>query len=166
MSDPSQHPLSEHDRVQVLLHEYDTLRNEILARSGHIYQVVGIAAALVVFLLARERFDRGFYLGIFLLAVMAILFSYLISRDIRAAATRIQVLERDINRRAGETLLCWENEKGGAATRRWGWAMLKKPSKVLSEQTGECSRQTSESPGETRECPRQTSESQGQTVQS
>lgn len=39
--------LSQFDKIQILLHEYDTLRNELLARSAAVFQAIGVLALVL-----------------------------------------------------------------------------------------------------------------------
>jgi hypothetical protein len=110
---------SEEERVKVLLHEYATLRNEILTRTTHLYQLIAVGTVLFVWIMGQPLTARSWVVlgvGVFLIAF----FYRLISRDIEKAARRLRELEEDINHRAGETLLVWERKWGGAVVGHWG----------------------------------------------
>lgn len=50
--------VSDFERVEILLHEHDSLRDEIQQRIAHVYQVVIICAVLATWLLRRTMDGR------------------------------------------------------------------------------------------------------------
>ena len=117
MTTPAKEQLGQAEKVRILLHEYATLRAEILARIGHMYPLGAASAALFFWLLARP-FNFWLWLAFIASLIVVTYFYWLISRDIKKAARRLRELEHDINERAGETLLIWETKWGGTVT---GW---------------------------------------------
>jgi hypothetical protein len=97
------------DKIQILFHEYDTLRTEVIHRLNNSYQLVAVAGALLLWVVSNAKCDSGRFwvvLGISVLLVLA--FGWLIYTDIKTISGRVRDLEKDINKRAGETLLVWE----------------------------------------------------------
>jgi hypothetical protein len=111
---------SEPEKVRILLSEYAALKAEIMARTGHGYQITGFfLTALAIF--ATQGFS--WKVGIYLAAVVAVLafalwFTW---RDIHKASRRIREIELDVNDRAGEDLLVWEHLFGNL----WGGLRMK-----------------------------------------
>jgi hypothetical protein len=95
------------DNTQILFKEYDTLRAEIIARTGHAYQIMAIGAAAVTWLASR-RMDRFFFTALPILVTVIGLLVWEARRDGKLLAARIRELERQINEKAGEPLLAWE----------------------------------------------------------
>ena len=107
--------LTERDKIQVLLHEYDTLRTEGIYRNSAMFQLIGVGALLFCLLMQQGITYRWFVSLAVFLAVMFV-FSYFLGSDITRSARRVRELERDINARAGEELLVWENRWSRGAT--------------------------------------------------
>jgi hypothetical protein len=116
--------------VPILLHEYDTLRAEIIQRHSSLYQVVAIVAAAIgtiSYLLANRgpsvpRWLFWLSLGLLALAiVIVIIFSQLLRRDIEIATSRLRVIEETVDEAAGEWfLLRWERLYGGGGRPLFG----------------------------------------------
>jgi hypothetical protein len=126
-------------KVQVLLAEHATLRAEIVARIGHVYQLIGAGVTvLTVLLITLNPFKLTFLGNVasrsdqkrsqILFASMAALFlcvflwstaSYV--RDANRIAQRLREIELDVNDRLKEDLLIWENLWGDSATGFWWW---------------------------------------------
>jgi hypothetical protein len=114
-------PFDDQEKVRILLHEYDTLRQEIIQRTTHGFQIYGVGAVFFVWLVSRP-FDQRSWIML-CVSALAVLFASRISlREIRNASERLQELEQTINRLAGQDLLIWESCRGGAKTGpRWLW---------------------------------------------
>jgi hypothetical protein len=104
--------IGQKEKITILGLEYNALRSEINARTSSIYQVVGILAAVTVWALTQSL-NAGLIGGLALAVIGIATCAWFLTRDIVKASFRVQDLEREINRRAGETLLVWENEFGG-----------------------------------------------------
>ncbi len=108
--------LSQADKIQILLHEYDTLRNELLQRYAASFQAIGVFALVLtglVTVIATNGINKTL---IALLCSSTIIFLFVmlwIDYDTFKGAKRLREIEADVNARAGETLLKWETE--------WGW---------------------------------------------
>ena len=110
---------SDFERVQVLLHEYDSLRDEIQQRIAHVYQVVIICAVLATWLLGRTMDGRFWFGATFILLLIAAL-GWFNGEDIKRAAAQLRSIEQHVNYLSGEDLLTWETHYGGAIAGYWG----------------------------------------------
>jgi hypothetical protein len=95
------------EKVRILLAEHSALRSEIVARMGHVFQVAAVGATGVAILIGLNKLP-SLYAILAILLVLAVAL-WFISRDIWKAAERLREIEIDINDRAGEDLLVWEN---------------------------------------------------------
>ncbi|MBK8177223.1 MAG: hypothetical protein IPK66_18785 [Rhodospirillales bacterium] len=107
------------ERIEIILREYESLRLEILERTGHMYQLLVACAAVFLWVLTNS-FSLSTLLVILSVIMLGGAFSWLIDRDIRKAAERLRQIEHDINRRVGEDLLVWESRWGGAISGFFG----------------------------------------------
>jgi hypothetical protein len=105
-------------RIGILLHEYDSLRAEILSRYGAEFQVIAACAAyfvgLVTAWLAGWQTDSPMtYVSLALLALVALIGLMTMSdTDVTRASWRIREIEARVNELAGERLLVWETYWG------------------------------------------------------
>lgn len=105
--------------VPILLHEYDTLRAEIIQASSNLYQIVAIVMAAILAILYWFVANNGHSIALAsLLAISAILivfgFSRFVVRDIRIAASRLKQIEETVDEATGEWyLLRHERLSGG-----------------------------------------------------
>ena len=112
-------------KIDILLKEYETLRQEILSRANNRFLMLGMVGAFLGYVLLTDNpilrihiwgiSMRAFILVIGVIGLLAIwlLFGYFVG----TAAKRISVIERKINQLAGEELLEWETRYGWG---RWG----------------------------------------------
>jgi len=100
-------PIGEKEKITILLHEYDTLRQEIVNRMNNGFQTVVVGAALFVWAIKAEL-DCRFWIGASLALLTLAIAAWVTSRNIRQAAKRIREIEADVNSRAGERLLVWQ----------------------------------------------------------
>jgi len=115
--------LGDKERIQILLAEYNSLRGEINARVSNAYQVSAITAGAIAWFLQQPIGPKalaGAGIGVIGILISA----WFIFRDCFKAGLRVQQLETEINRRAGEKLLVWENELGGLAAGYWQLDLL------------------------------------------
>ena len=110
------------DKITILLHEYDSLRSEVVQRYIGAFQLgVGGSTALAAF--GAWRLLVNDYTSIVLVALGFVVLAFVIwqmERDTRRIAAHLRLLEADINKRAGEQLLTWETHfalKGPLARR-------------------------------------------------
>ena len=80
----------------MLFKEYDALRSSILGRTSNGYQLWGIGAALLAFLMSRP-IDVKFWILMGLFGIVFGMFSWTTFRDINKAAERLRELESSIN---------------------------------------------------------------------
>jgi hypothetical protein len=103
-------------RIQILLHEYNSLRAEVLSRYVAQFQSGGVTAIVLLGFLTLMA-NRGIHWSSVVLIVSDILLFLgvlaWIDVDITKAARRLRELEKEINDLAGGTpLLKWETEHG------------------------------------------------------
>ena len=96
--------------IDAVLHEYDALRAEIVARSDARFQLIGylgIAATLLGTQIGGEA--RGWLIGIALagFGLIWLRFGFLI----RACAKRVREIEDEVNDKLATTVLKWENSQ-------------------------------------------------------
>lgn len=141
MSEPTKNnsQISTVEKIQILLHEYDTLRSEILARSGHMYQIVTLCGALFVLIISLTPLGIKFWFTLGAAIIVVIIFSWLISRDIGKAAKRLREIENHINMVAGDKILAWESHWGGAVTGYFGRALPKLSESASMEESSSIS---------------------------
>ena len=121
---------SDKDKITIIMGEYNSLRNEILVRTGHMYQLLVLGAGVLISIITGTYGARTIH--IFLASVFVVLaFSWLIERDIRKAARRIREIERYVKQKTGENVLIWENQWGGARSGFFG------PAQPLTEEEAE-----------------------------
>src|SRR6266849_10226121 len=116
MSDNST-PLSAKEQIDILLKEYDTLRQEIIARTSQGFQVLGFGVLLYTALVAwfgAHSVDRTFWVLLIIFVLTIAVVSLMAHRDINMAARRISEIELHVNNLAGATLLQWETKYGAA----------------------------------------------------
>lgn len=117
--------MTEADKITVLLHEYDTLRDEIVQGSGPLQQmslgaVIVLGALTIALTDGLDESDRLLLYGSLAVCMLVLGFSvWKINRGVQKIARRLRELESEINRRAGEPLLQWETHWGGAVAGFW-----------------------------------------------
>jgi hypothetical protein len=103
------------DQIEVMLHEYDTLRTEILNRINNRFTVVSIFFAIVGFSIATTHL-----VNVLIIVPAGTAALYFIWRTIGAwiehCSRHIASLERRINTEAGQTLLSWETRMRSEST--------------------------------------------------
>jgi hypothetical protein len=110
-------------KIEILLREYDTLREEVMRRYDAQFQTIGMMAVVLVGLLAALAAGISGAIIAALVAGAFVVFIFLLlwaDHDITKAAERLRELEGEINRRAGERLLRWETNAAGTIFRRLG----------------------------------------------
>jgi hypothetical protein len=108
--------VEEPEKINILLHEYDTLREEIIGRTNNMYQMLAVGSAVFIALLSfSNNFAKLISLTSFCAFVISF-FCWMIKEETANAAARLRELEEKINIRAGEPLLTWENKFGKAKT--------------------------------------------------
>jgi hypothetical protein len=111
-------PLGRKDRINILLKEYDSLRADIVLRTNNLFTLMGISGAALIGLLSL-RLGYSLWPPLLTLAGVSLLIWWVITQNIRRAASRLVSIEEHVNRLAGgEALLVWETHWGGA---KIGW---------------------------------------------
>ena len=117
--------LENKEKIDILLKEYDTLRQEILHRMNNRFLMLGITGSFLAFILLTDTSIINFSIFgfparvvIFVFGLLALIFiwvwfGYLVGN----IARQVSVLECRINEISGEDLLEWETRYGWG---RWG----------------------------------------------
>lgn len=99
--------------IGVLLHEYDTLRAEILARTSSRFQLVGLAAVAATIVTANwgsgKHFREILWIAIISTTLAAIVIWVLFVFYINRCAGRLIQIEHEINSALGCSVLIWES---------------------------------------------------------
>ena len=113
-------PLLGKERAQILLHEYNGLRNEIIHRTNNLYQVITIGALVLGWIVSSHEFDAKLVIVLLVVSVILGCLLWFISRDIGKAADRLAEIEDYVDKETGEWyLLRWERLWGGRKTGYW-----------------------------------------------
>jgi hypothetical protein len=100
------------DQLQILLHEYDSLRAEILERNTVLVQVCVTIGVLSVAVIIWEQNVAKTVAFLVLFACVSWGAFKFVEFDTLAASGRLQEIERKINTTVGEPVLTWEAEHG------------------------------------------------------
>ena len=118
--------MEEHHRISILLEEYKTLRAEVLAARGYVFQgiTITIPAVIAIFGFSFSTSVQWAQWVIWLITGALALFVVvtIVGNEIntRKFTSRLRFLESEINRRAGERLLIWDTEQG------WGSLVIRR----------------------------------------
>ena len=110
MSDGEQSAIQRED-VEVVLHEYDTLRNEVLSRASARLELLGllsIAATLFGVSGFSEHWRWAYVVGIALLILIGLWFYF--GWAMKRCARRLRQIEGEVNTAIGRTVLRWESD--------------------------------------------------------
>jgi len=101
--------MTESEKVEVLLKEYGTLREEILQRSNQRFQFIAIAGAMGAFAIFRTSPLSLTQTAAIIAAVVTVLWVWCrLGHLILRCSRRIAEIERRVNDLAGDDLLQWE----------------------------------------------------------
>lgn len=121
------------EKISIIMHEYDTLREEIIQKNLNTTQIVSQSSIATITLIGviSAVFIANLVSNLaFVLLLITIIPTFIaisgtailwLSADTRKLSRRIREIERDINKRTGERLLRWENDYG------WGDTLRKIP---------------------------------------
>jgi hypothetical protein len=130
----------DYDKITILMHEYDTLRDEIIQRNNALQQQNSIAAVVLFGTLTIAWSGNvGKYQSYILYGLLALCFLIFIYgiwfafRETDRVIVRLRQIEADVNQRAGETLLQWETHWGWSAINHWGRAKPHHRTKNISK---------------------------------
>lgn len=106
--------LNQKDRIQILLSEYSALRAEIIARTNLGFQIAAVALGGITWFAQQQMSGRPWYFWAIMIFVVVCFFIaiFVDARDLLRAAYRVADIECEVNSRAGEHLLIWENLGG------------------------------------------------------
>jgi hypothetical protein len=105
--------MDQQDKIQILLAEYSTLRNEVIARTGYGFQIGAAIAGITTWLL-QQPLSWGSIFGGAVVFGGTLIFARVNVRDWRKAAAEVRDIEHEINSRAEEHLLTHERMSGAA----------------------------------------------------
>lgn len=112
--------VTESQKIDILLHEYDALRDEIGGRTRDGFNLFAITVALAVGL--TLLYSNAHAILVLCIGVLGGLVFAVAAKEtffrIGRAAERLRQIEASINERAGERILVWESD-WGAAKRGW-----------------------------------------------
>ena len=118
----------EEPAITILLHEYDSLRAEILSRYRAEFQIIGAGTAYLVGLLTvwladptKMPLEKCIGLGMFGALVGAALYA-MTDVDVTRASWRIQEIEKEVNLRSA--IGCWCGKPAGEWGEVWGVYLL------------------------------------------
>jgi len=125
-------PITKMDKIQIVLQEYSSLRNEIIHRTNNIFQLLASSNVAVWWFMNTERYGFRYIISFAIYLILVSLLFWLISRDIGKAADRIAEIEIFVDRETNEWyLMRWERIWGGRKTGFWGKAQpLQIPARV------------------------------------
>jgi hypothetical protein len=110
MSDDEQSVLRRED-VELVLHEYDTLRNEVLSRESARFELLGLLSIATTLLGVSgfgEHWRWAYVVGLALLILIGLWFYF--GWAMKQCAIRLREIERDVNTAVGRTVLRWETD--------------------------------------------------------
>lgn len=114
------------EKIQILLHEYDSVRNHIISRTSTAVQVIAIGmGALLVGLPQSSANPWVTATAIAFVVVATLTILWILAADLIAESRHVASLEAIINDLSGEMLLSWETKQGVALglirpLRKWG----------------------------------------------
>jgi hypothetical protein len=116
--------LDEKEKTNILLSEYNSLRTEVNERISNAFQVAAISVTGLALCFQIQMADSTRVNALLIVGIGAAFLLWIIFHNFLNAGLRVQELERDINKRASEKLLIWENERGGLAIKGWQLRIL------------------------------------------
>jgi hypothetical protein len=112
-------PLSNAEKIKILLHEYDALRNELIARHAAGFQAASIGSAVLVGLItlkATSFIEWNILISLIALGIVIIFSTVVIwiDRIVFIAASHLREIETEVNAMAeAPRLLRWHSGYGG-----------------------------------------------------
>ncbi len=124
----------EKEKIDILLKEYETLRQEILFRTNNRFLMVGIVGAFLGYTLFTDNpvlktYIWGIGLRTFVLvggAMALLVIWFRLGYSVATLAMHISAIEKKINDLVGEELLEWETRYGWGRWAKFSGARKKK----------------------------------------
>lgn len=111
---------SEEEKIKILLAEYTSLRSELNARLSSMYTVAVFSTVAITWFVSESREHTEVFWGLVVFFALGIIFcGRQLWFDTTNAGHRVQEIEQEVNDRAGERLLLWENDRGGLSDSYW-----------------------------------------------
>ena len=104
--------MTDSEKIQILLKEYETLRTEMIQRFNHRFQFLTIIGAVGAFIFFKA--DKISYLGVLAVAIafISVLLVWVwIGNVIARCSKRVSEIEKQVNSLAEEELLRWETQQ-------------------------------------------------------
>ena len=107
-------------KVDVLLREYDTLREEVIARTNNRFAISGLLGAIMVFVGGKSELDIVWRWTVVLVALVVLtIFWWSIGDVMHQIGAHLIGIEGRVNALLGEQLLEWERATGNRRATRW-----------------------------------------------
>ena len=104
--------MTDQEKIQILLKEYDTLRAEALQRIGHRFAFLSLAGAVGGYSFFVTPSLSGYQILVLILSAFVLLgLWFYLGNLIARCAIRIAEIEEEINAMAGQKLLKWQHER-------------------------------------------------------
>ncbi|MHC1760540.1 MAG: hypothetical protein AB9917_13730 [Negativicutes bacterium] len=106
--------IDEWQKVLILLHEYDTLRTELIHRSNNLYQILTVGAMTGIASLGwigsrNEPILAPIYIAIIIIFLLLAYLIFLVFYNIKKIAQRVREIEELVDKKTDENyLLQWE----------------------------------------------------------
>jgi hypothetical protein len=130
------------EKINVLLKEYDALRAEIRSRGDNQFSLLGFAGLVLTWLFSHPA-SLKLRWEIAILVPPVLLMNFLLIQAIKRCANRLIIIENQINDLAGEHLLEWEIRWGNLSTslfrskpRDWAAKTTQNPHPSKTEECG------------------------------
>lgn len=110
MSDGEQSAL-QRDDVGIVLHEYDSLRSEVLSRESARLELLGLLSIATTLLGVSgfgENWRWAYVVGIALVILIGLWFYF--GWAMKQCAIRLREIEQEVNAAVGRTVLRWESD--------------------------------------------------------
>jgi hypothetical protein len=108
--------VTEADKIQILLAEYTSLRDEVMQRDSSLNQFLiygAISIVAIIGFMIQYPSATAASVTLLLLDGALVFFGFkMIEFDVLRIATRLLEIEKLVNERAGEQLLVWESTHG------------------------------------------------------
>lgn len=116
MSEPTTGGIDTTTKVDLLLREYDTLRQEVISRTNNRFAILGLLGTVVAFVCTQT--DIALTRQWVVVVVFLVVLWWIVGYTMRKIGTYLAAVERRINELAGEKLLRWGQSVGDRALYR------------------------------------------------
>jgi len=107
--------MTDQEKIQILIKEYDTLRAEILQRTGQRFAFLTLFGAVGAYSFFVATSLNSYQILVLIISAFVLLGVWFqLGNLIARCSRRIAEIEEEINAMAGQKLLKWEHEKRGS----------------------------------------------------